>query len=142
MAELRRTRAGPFTEKSLVTLQDLSDALHFRDENESYLRKTIQPVEEAVRLLHKIWVMDTAVDAICHGASLKIPGISKLEQDIEIGEIVAVMTLKDELVALCRAQMTSKEIMKKDKGLAASSHKVFMKEGVYPRVETRRGINE
>lgn len=141
MAELRRTKAGPFTEETLVTLQDLSDALHFRSENETYLRKIIQPIENAVELIPKIWVMDTAVDAICHGASLKIPGISRLEQGIESGNTVAIMTLKDELVALCKAQLSSKEIMKKDKGLAASSHKVFMREGVYPKVETRRGVN-
>ncbi len=137
MAELRRTKAGPFDESTLVTLQELADACHFYRENgsEGYLRKVIQPLESAVVHLPKVWVMDTTVDSLCHGASLKIPGICRIESGIEPGDAVAVMTLKEELIALGRAAMGSKEMFIKEKGIAVSAHKVFMKTGVYPRIE-------
>ncbi len=136
MAELRRTKAGPFNESSIVTLQDLADSYYFyKKGNEKYIRRIVQPIESAVAHLPKIWVMDTTVDTLCHGASLKLPGISRLESDIQVGDPVAIMTLKEELIALGRAGMTSKEMSKKDRGIAASSHKVFMLPGTYPKIE-------
>jgi H/ACA ribonucleoprotein complex subunit 4 len=137
MAELRRTRAGPFDETTLVTLQDLIDALHYFQEqgNERFLRKVIQPLETAVSHLPKVWVMDTAVDSLCHGASLKVPGICKIQGGIAPGDSVAVMTLKDELIATCTSRMTSEAMMKLERGIAASSSKVFMLPGTYPKIE-------
>jgi H/ACA ribonucleoprotein complex subunit 4 len=133
MQELRRTKAGPFTEENLFTLQDLTDAFYFykKENNDKFLRKIMMPVENAVAHLPKIWIMDNAVDTICHGASLNIPGTSKLSNDIKKDDIVAVMTLKDELVALGIAQLSSNEIMERDKGLAVKTDKVFMEPGLY-----------
>lgn len=137
MAELRRTKAGPFDESTLVTLQDLADAYHYwkQDNNEEHLKKVIQPVESAVEHLPKVWVIDTAVDTICHGAGLKVPGISKVESDIQVGEKVAVMTLKNELVAVGDARMISREMVKKERGMAVKPSKVFMLTGTYPKIE-------
>ena len=58
MQELRRTKAGPFKENSLFTLQDLIDAYHFykKENNDKFLRKIIQPVENAIEHLPKIWI--------------------------------------------------------------------------------------
>lgn len=137
MAELRRTKAGPFNESTLVTLQDLADALYFWKEegNEKYIRKVIQPIEKAVEHLPKVWISDTAVDTICHGASLKVPGIVKVESDIQVGEVVAMMTLKDELVGFGEAQIISKQMVKEERGLAVKLDKVFMLPGTYPKIE-------
>ena len=44
------------------------------------------------------------------------------------------MTLKDELIALGIATLTSEEIIKQEKGLAVKTDKVFMKPGVYKAV--------
>ena len=133
MLELRRTKAGPFDEKTLFTLQDLTDAFYFykNEKNDKFLRKVIQPVENAIAHLPKIWVFDTTVDTLCHGADLNIPGISKLNDQINKNDIVAIMTLKDELVALGTAQLASEEIMEKEKGLAVKTERVFMVPGVY-----------
>ena len=133
MQELRRTKAGPFGEKTLFTLQDLTDAYYFykKEHNDKFLRKIIQPIENAIKHLPKIWVFDTTVDTLCHGADLNIPGISKLNDEINKGNTVAVMTLKDELIALGTAQLTSEDIIKKEKGLAVKTDKVFMEPGVY-----------
>jgi len=133
MAELRRTKAGPFTEKTLFTLQDLQDAFHYykKENKDKYLRKIIQPVENAVNHLPKIWVLDTTVEPLCHGSDLKIPGISKLNDKISKNDTIAVLTLKNELIALGTAKLTSEEIMKKEKGIAVKTERVFMNPGTY-----------
>ena len=66
MAELRRTRAGPFDEKGIVTLQDLSDAYYYYKEknNDKELRKIIMPVERGAEHLAKVWVLDSTVDTL------------------------------------------------------------------------------
>jgi len=133
MQELRRTKAGPFNEKSSFSLQDLTDAYYFykKEGNDKFLRKIIQPMENAIQQLPKIWVFDTTVDTLCHGAALNIPGISKLNNEIYKNDTIAIMTLKDELVALGKATSNSEEIIRKDNGLAVKSEKVFMKPGIY-----------
>ncbi len=133
MAELRRTKAGPFDETTLCTLQDLADACHyFRQEgNGKFIRKIIQPVENGVAHLPKIWVFDTTVDSLCHGIGLKMPGISRLNDRIAKDDMVAIMTLKNELVALGTAVSGSEQILKDEKGIAVKTDKVFMQPGAY-----------
>ena len=132
MAELRRTKAGPFDESTLFTLHELTDAYHFwkEEKNEKFLRKIIQPVENGANHLPKIWVFDTTVESLSHGTDLKVPGISKLNDKINKNDVVAILTLKDELVALGRSQMNSEE-MAGEKGLAVKTEKVFMQPGAY-----------
>jgi H/ACA ribonucleoprotein complex subunit 4 len=139
MAALRRTKAGCFTEEGLVTLHDLKDALWFykNEKNEKYIRHVIKPVEEAINHIAKVYVLDSAVETICHGSDVKIPGISKFETEIDEGDIVAVLTLKGELVAYGNAKMTSKDIFKQDKGIVVKVEKVFMLEGTYPKIEKK-----
>jgi len=136
MLELRRTKAGPFNEETLFTLQDLTDAYYFykKESNDKFLRKIIQPIENAIAHLPKIWVFDTTVDTLCHGADLNIPGISKLNDSIFENDAVAIMTLKDELIALGTAALNSEEIIKKEKGMAIKTEKVFMKAETYKLV--------
>ncbi|MBS3122651.1 RNA-guided pseudouridylation complex pseudouridine synthase subunit Cbf5 [Candidatus Woesearchaeota archaeon] len=137
MSELRRTKAGPFNESTLCTLQDLADAFYYykQEGNDKYLRAIIQPVENAVAHLPKVWVFDTTVDTLCHGAQLKVPGISKVESDIQAADQVAIMTLKDELVAFGEALMISKSMVQEERGIAVKIKRVFMKPGVYPRID-------
>jgi len=134
MASLHRTKAGPFTDEDYVTLQDLEDAYHYwkNENNDKLLKACIRPVESGVAHLPKVWVQDSAVDSICHGASLKAPGIAKLDADIAKGMLVAIMTLKNELVALGDAHQTSEELLKAERGEAVKTHKVFMLTGTYP----------
>ena len=139
MAELRRTKAGPFNESTLTTMSELTDAFwYYKNEgNETYIKHVVQPIENAVSHLPKIYVMDTTVDALCHGADLAMPGISELESNIEPDQNVAIMTLKGELIALGKAKISGKEIMKKTKGIAIKTKKVFMLPGTYPRVQKK-----
>ncbi len=139
MAELRRTKVAGFDEETLVSVNDIKDALwYYKNKgNEKYIRHVIHPIEVAVEHLPKVWVMDTTVGSLCHGANLKIPGISKLHSDIQKNDMVAIMTLKNELVCIGEAKMISKDIMKKSKGLAVFVNKVFMLPGVYPKIEKK-----
>ena len=131
MLSLRRVRAAHFREHDSVTLQDVQDAMTLlKQGNEKFIRHCIHPAEKMIEFLPKVWVFDSAVESICHGRDVAVPGISKFS-DIKLNDDVAVMTLKDELVALGIAQMDDKSIMKSEKGIAVRVHKVFMKAGTY-----------
>ncbi|MEM4246976.1 MAG: RNA-guided pseudouridylation complex pseudouridine synthase subunit Cbf5 [Candidatus Woesearchaeota archaeon] len=135
MASLHRTKAGPFTDKNYVTLQDLEDAYWYwkNENNDKLLRHCIKPVESGAEHLPKVYVQDSAVDTICHGASLKVPGIVKLDSDVTKGSTVAIMTLKGELIALGEAQQNADDILEAERGEAVKTHKVFMLPGTYPK---------
>jgi len=81
MQELRRTRSGPFTESSgLHTLHEVVDAhARFLEGDETAIRTIVKPVEDALEYIPKIRIRDSAVDAVCHGASLAIPGVVDLQ---------------------------------------------------------------
>ncbi len=137
MAELRRTKSGPFTEdETLITLQDLTDAYHIWKEegDESLIRGCVLPMELAVKHLPKITIRDSAVDAVCHGADLAAGGIVNLDDKIKENDTVAIMTLKGELVAAGESLKTSKEIYKANKGIVIDIKKVFMEPGTYPKM--------
>ncbi len=134
MQELRRTRSGPFTEADLYTLYDLSEALDFKEEgDDSYLRKMIRPYEDAAQLLPKIWIRDSAVEAVCNGAQLAVPGILRYEAGIEANDLIVAMTQKGEAVALMKADMSSGKIQAENHGIAATTERVLMPSGVYPK---------
>ncbi|MDD4878512.1 MAG: RNA-guided pseudouridylation complex pseudouridine synthase subunit Cbf5 [Candidatus Nanoarchaeia archaeon] len=135
MAELVRTKVASFTDKDMVTLHDLKDAYTLWKESgrKDCIKKCIQPMERAVEHLPKVWLLDTTVDTLAHGASLSVPGITKLHSGIQRGDLVAVMTLKEELVCIGQALMSSEDIEKSEKGLAVKNWKVFMKPDIYPK---------
>ena len=128
MAELRRTKVASFDESTLFTLQDLTDAFYYYKEenNDKFIRKVIQPMENGVNHLPKVWVLDTTIESLRHGRDLAIPGISKLESGIGKDDLVAIMTLKDELIGLGKAKIGTKEVIKQDKGIAVRTEKVFI----------------
>ncbi len=134
MQELRRTRSGPFTEADLFTLYDLSEAIDFKEEgNDEPLRKIVRPFEDAAQLLSKIWIRDSAVEAICNGAQLAVPGILRYESGIQPNDLILIMTQKNEAVALMRADMSSGKIQAEDHGIAATIERVLMPSGIYPK---------
>ena len=116
-------------------LHDLTDAYHFyiEDGDESYIRKAIQPMEVASSHLPQIFIKDSAVEAICQGAKLGAGGIAKLSKDIQKGNLVAIKSLKGELVAAGTSLFSSQEIMNADSGLVVDTNKVFMDTGIYPK---------
>lgn len=140
MQELRRTRTGLFGEDDLVTLHDVLDARIFweRDKDEAPIRKVVKPVEAVTAHLNHIVLRDSAIDAVCHGAGLATIGIAQLDAGIEVGEPVALLSLKGELVGLAEAQMTSHQALEADKGIAATPQRIVMRKGTYPRTWKKR----
>lgn len=135
MAELIRTKAGPFNDKEMYTLQEVTDAFKFYKEgNETFIRKVIKPIEKGVAHLPKVWVFDSTVEPLCHGTNLAVPGISLVESDIQVDEQVAIMTLKNELVAVGTTLLISREMVNNKSGIAINVSKVFMQPGTYPKV--------
>jgi H/ACA ribonucleoprotein complex subunit 4 len=134
MRELRRIRAGPFTEENgLVTLHELSAAeSELEAGNSQPLIAIIKPMEVALGSMPHIVIRDSAVDAICHGADLAIPGIVKLDSMIEKSKPLALFSLKGEGVALGRALMTTREMLDQERGVAAKTERVLMDRGTYP----------
>lgn len=145
MMELRRTKAGPFREDdNSISLDKLRNLYKLYNESvknktkdlelyEKELRKYIRPMEYLLKDFKKVYVRDSAVDSICHGADLAVPGVSKLDDNIEMGETVAIMTLKEELIGMGMAFMNSKNVIKKKKGAFVKTEKVFMDTLTYPR---------
>ncbi len=135
MRELRRTRTGPFIEDDASSLYDLVDAFSFWKENEDphFLLRILRPMEDALTFLPKIVVRDSAVDAICHGADLAVPGVLSVEAPMRRGETVSIFSQKREAVALGTALMSPGEVLEKDHGLVCKTRRVLMPEGTYPR---------
>jgi H/ACA ribonucleoprotein complex subunit 4 len=136
LAELRRTRVGNLSEDNSYILQDLKDAFIFwREEGDKKeIRKIIHPLESLLNHLPKIVIRDSAVDALCHGASLAVPGVVEIDSDIKKGDSIAVLTMKNEGVAIAKSTMSTEEIIQKDKGVCASLERVLMKKGTYPSI--------
>jgi len=136
LAELRRSRVGKLREENAVTLHDVKDAYVFwkEDDDDKELRSTIRPMERLLDHLPKIVIRDSAVDALCHGAGLAIPGVVEVDSDIKKSDMTAVLTLKGEGVALVHALMSTEDIIQKDTGMCASINRVLMNKGTYPSI--------
>jgi H/ACA ribonucleoprotein complex subunit 4 len=136
MIELRRTRVDQFYETDgLVTLHELADAFAVWEENkdDSKLMKMIQPVELAFSELKSVVIRDSAVDAMCHGAQLAIPGILQISPNLKVGDIVGIYTQKGEAVALAESTMSEEEIRDATKGYAFETRRIIMAPNTYPK---------
>lgn len=135
MSELRRVKAGSFTEDQAHSLVEVKDAYEFwKGGEEKFLRKILLPVEYAIQHVKKVFVKDSAIDSICNGAPVYPKGLVRVQEGIVRGETVAVYSLKEELVALGIAKLTSEEMVKAKRGIAVRTDRVFMEKGVYPKV--------
>lgn len=94
---------------------------------------------------------DSAVNAICYGAKLMIPGLLRYESGITSGEEVVLMTTKGisfcvamvttcsdeystgEAIALGIAQMTTEVMATCAHGVVAKIKRVIMERDTYPR---------
>lgn len=141
MRELRRVRAGSFTEESIFSLYDvLNLSQSSGGERERLSRMIVRPMEEAFEHIPRIFMRDSAVNSICHGADLAVPGIVRLSEGIVPRNAVALFSLKGELVALARALMGTEQVLREEKGLAAKTVRVIMPADTYPRMwKTRSG---
>ena len=133
MQELRRVRSGILKEdESMVTMHDVLDAqyVYKQTKKEDYLRRV-------VRLLltnyPRIVIKDSAVNAICYGAKLTVPGVLRFEANIENGKEIVLITTKGEAIAIAIAEMTSSVLASCDHGIVCKTKRVIMDRETYPR---------
>jgi H/ACA ribonucleoprotein complex subunit 4 len=135
LEELRRTRVGHVSEDEAVTLHDVQDAWEeFKETGrDDWLREAVVPFEHLLEGLGRITVRDTAVDAVCHGAPLAIPGVLDIERTVSPGDPVVLTTFKGEAIALAEAEKTAFETITQETGVVARPRRQLMDEGTYPR---------
>ncbi len=135
LKELRRTKSGRYSESHCVTLQDLKDAVWLWKEKgeEQAIRKIVAPIESLVVDLPAVVVKDGAAGAIAHGAPLMRPGIISIEENLERGDTVRMMTLKGELVSMGAMLTRTEMVQEMESGEVARPELVFLPPETYPR---------
>jgi H/ACA ribonucleoprotein complex subunit 4 len=89
---------------------------------------------EVLLINHKrIVIKDSAVNAVCYGAKLMIPGLLRYADGIEIETEVVIMSTKGEAIALGIAQMTTAVMATCDHGIVCKIKRVIMERDTYPR---------
>ena len=154
MQELRRVRSGAMGEEDeLVTLHDVLDAQYLYDStlDESYLRRVVRPLESLLCHYPRVVVKDSAVNAVCYGAKLMVPGLLRYgkstssrplskyqltyftERGINLDDEVVLMTTKGEAIAIGIAQMSTVEMASCSHGVVAKVKRCIMERDTYPR---------
>merc|ERR1712025_1149035 len=136
MQELRRVRSGIQNEtEGMVTMHDILDAqwLYDNHKDETYLRRVIRPLEALLTNHKRILMKDSAVNAVCYGAKIMLPGILRYDDAIEMGQEIVVCTTKGEAICLAIAQMTTATMASCDHGVVAKIKRVIMERDTYPR---------
>jgi len=129
-------RSGALSENDdMVTMHDVLDAQWTYDNtrDESYLRRVIRPLESLLTGYKRIVIKDSAVNAVCYGAKVMLPGLLRYSADIQLNEEVVIMTTKGEAVALAIAQMSTVELATCDHGMVAKVKRCIMERDTYPR---------
>ena len=135
MIELRRSRVHQFSEDNLVTMHQLADAYATWKENgdDSKLSKMILPIEYALSEIKSVVIRDSAIDSLCHGAQLAIPGVLEISPGLNQGDLVAIYSQKGEVVALAESLLSETEIKDSTKGYAFQTKRIIMKPSTYPK---------
>ena len=136
MIELRRTKVWDFNdEANFVRLHDLVDAFFlYKEKNEEEkLRKMILPIEAALTHIPAVTIRDTAVDALCHGAQLALPGVVSIPKNLKKDDLVAIYTQKGEIVGLGTSLLAFDDFFKQKKGISFQIKRMVMKPNTYPK---------
>ncbi|MGC8558759.1 MAG: RNA-guided pseudouridylation complex pseudouridine synthase subunit Cbf5 [Nitrososphaeria archaeon] len=135
MVDLRRTRVSGYSENDgLVKLQDVYIASEsLKNGDVDGFKKVVLPIEIALRHLKPILVKDSTVGSLCNGSYLAVPGIARIDSTLQQNDMVAIYTLKGEIIATGNAVMDYSKIEESQKGIAAMVNRVIMKENTYPR---------
>ena len=135
MIELRRSKVYQFSEEQLVTMHELTDAYYAWKEtgDSDKLRNIILPIEHTLSEIKSVVIRDSAIDSLCHGAQLAIPGILQISPGLKQNDLVAIYSQKGEIVALAEALLSEPEIKENNKGYAFQTKRIIMKPNTYPK---------
>jgi H/ACA ribonucleoprotein complex subunit 4 len=110
MGHLRRTATTPFDDTTLVTLQDLSDALAwYRDEGDTTppngdpqaaLRDVVSPAERALEHIPSVTIAESAANEVAEGAPVYAPGVIDVDEAAARDDLVACYAPNDAVVCL------------------------------------------
>jgi H/ACA ribonucleoprotein complex subunit 4 len=128
MTELRRTKAGNFSEEKSFSLVKIKDAYEFwKEGNEKLLKEMLIPIDFAVAdVAKKIFVKDSAIPNILNGSPIYPNGITRIEKGIVAGETIAIYSNKEELVAIGITKMDDEKMLAAKKGEAVRTDRVIM----------------
>ena len=135
LRELRRPSSGEFSLKQSITMQQLADAYWLWKEKgeEAAMLRILHPIEDMLSDLPRVVVKDGAAAALSHGAPLLRPGLVSIDDDLNVGSEVLLVTMKGEAVAIAKMSQNSKVIPEMNQGEVAKPDCVLMKEDTYPR---------
>ena len=120
MSELRRTRAGPFTEGQAHSLTEIKDMFEL-----SRMEEILIPIEKAMSHAKKVFAKDSALESVMKGAPLYVSGVVKSDENIIRGETVAMISEEGKLAAIGIAKMDSGEMSKRKKGTAVRTDRIL-----------------
>ncbi|MBA3976625.1 MAG: RNA-guided pseudouridylation complex pseudouridine synthase subunit Cbf5 [Nitrosopumilus sp.] len=136
MIELRRTTVWDFNDETkFVRLHDLVDAfsLYKEKDEEEKLRRLILPIESALTHIPAVTIRDTAVDALCHGAQLALPGVVAIPKNLGKDDLVGIYTQKGEIVGLGTSLLAFDDFFRQKKGISFQIKRMVMKPNTYPK---------
>jgi len=136
MIELRRNKSGITSEEDgISTLHDVLDAqwMYENNKDENYLRRVVKPLEGILINYKRIFVKDSAINAICYGAKIMLPGVLRYDDSIMLNMEIVIVSTKGEAIALAIALMTTSTISSCDHGIVAKIKRVLMNRDTYPR---------
>lgn len=135
LKELRRPTSGEFSLSQSITMQQLADAYWLWQEKgeEDAMLRILHPIEDMLSDLPRVVVKDGAAAALSHGAPLLRPGVVSIDEDLNVGSEVLIVTMKGEAVAIAKMSQNSKVIPDMNQGEVAKPNCVLMKEDTYPR---------
>jgi predicted rRNA pseudouridine synthase len=138
MVELRRVRDGFLKEDSSSTLLELYAAWQLcKKGEENLLRNVVKPVEEALKGFPSVYVKDSAVAAVAHGAPLASKGVSKIDHPLSKGDVVCIKTLKGECVGFGTLTMDSDDVLHAKEGIVVTLERIVMDRNLYPKMWAR-----
>ncbi|MEM5871111.1 MAG: RNA-guided pseudouridylation complex pseudouridine synthase subunit Cbf5 [Candidatus Aenigmatarchaeota archaeon] len=141
LKELRRVSIGKydfennryfkiFDEENSISLFELAKIA----DDEDKLKKVILPAEYCLPHIKKVFVKDTAIYNITLGSPLYVAGITRVQKGIKKDELVAIFSLKNELIAFGKSMMSDEEMIKAKEGVAVKVDRVFIEKGIYPKL--------
>ncbi|MES1906219.1 MAG: centromere/microtubule-binding protein cbf5 [Paramarteilia canceri] len=91
------------------------------------------PLEYFLTNYKRIMIKDSAVNAVCHGAKILLPGVIRFDNGISPNNTIVIITSKGEAVALAIALMGSSEMISCDHGTVARPKRVIMQRNLYDK---------
>ena len=133
LSELHRHSTGSFEQSSLCTMQQLADAAMLAEEgDEEALCRLIAPVERILGSIPGVWVRDSAIASICHGAPLAVPGVVSLDSGMSAGDKTVIWSSKDEAIAVGEMIVDSSDVPNMTEGELVKPKIVLMDKDEYP----------